>query len=561
MNRLKIVPTLLICLAALQFLIHLSLLLRGTEFLISRVCLDDTFYYVQTAWNVRVYGFPTFDGIHSTNGVQFLWFWMLASLAFIMPDRYSLLYVALFLCAILNQVGYLALWKIAKKTRRPIFIIVMACAWFFLNTRFPYYLNAMENSLHAACFWILLCSLMAALEAMQAERVITKGIIIATLASVLVVWARLDSVIYAGVLYLYLLWEVMRRARYRSVTLKLMAALLPLILFASGILFMGYYLMGGSFIPVSGLVKSDHFSLDGQTIHWLGKSIVRGFRLTFPVEIWRYFLRQPDNIFPPLARETMIGIGTMIALVICIPVVWFIKRDPLQIGGNEGKDGQGNYDTFRNLYGALIVASVLYIIYYSSSGINSTYAVWYLSPFFITCIATGAWIVEWVISKLVRIVDIRVGYYIVAAMGIACLSLTFACLYHLVGEPYDSEEPYTRVAVTTWMKETLSDQVICAAWNAGGLCFLSDRRVINLDGLINNTEYYREVLAFSKISPEKQVDKLIQYLDKNRVEYVIDNRDFVPDGIKARYRLAKRFPISESGGAIDVYKNPLADGR
>ncbi len=52
---------------------------------------DDTYYYLQTAWNARHLGFVTFDGINPTNGVQFLWFSILYGLTFLADDKSAFL--------------------------------------------------------------------------------------------------------------------------------------------------------------------------------------------------------------------------------------------------------------------------------------------------------------------------------------------------------------------------------------------------------------------------------------------------------------------------------------
>ena len=64
---------------------------------------DDTYYYLQTAWNARHVGFVTFDAINPTNGVQFLWFSILYGLSFLTGDKSAFLLAAssLLLCYLL----------------------------------------------------------------------------------------------------------------------------------------------------------------------------------------------------------------------------------------------------------------------------------------------------------------------------------------------------------------------------------------------------------------------------------------------------------------------------
>jgi hypothetical protein len=557
MTRSKPVLIFIICLAGLQLMIHLALITRGVDFIISRVTLDDTYYYLQTAWNMQVYGFPTFDGINSTNGVQFLWFWLLVALAFIVPSKYALLFLSLMLCALLNLSGYFAIWKIYRKNGHPVMSLIAVCSWFYLMARFPYYLAAMENSLHALFFWLLLLQTMMAVEDVQGGKPIGKRFVAITLLAVLAVWTRLDSAIYIAALYLYLEWYLLHHVAYRKSALRLTASVSPMLLLSAVVLFLGYYYMGGSFIPVSGLVKSDQIVLNQDIVKWLIKSVIRGFRLTFPVECWRLFIRQPDGFFPPLAGEGVIGPFTIGALVLIVLTGYRLKGNSLLEQLLNNHQSHADLNCFRGLYVTFLLASALYIVYYSSGGINSTYAVWYLSPFFVFCLATEALVVEKLLDRLPAAYQNIFRFIAVGTMLIACLGLTFSSFYHLVGTSYDLGEQYTRIAVARWMRENTEPETVFAAWNAGSLCFLSDRQVINLDGLINNNEYYQSVLIAAKISPELYEQRLLNYLNEKQVTFVIDNQSFIPAGLKTIYTLERVFPIAGGTGAIEVYKNPF----
>lgn len=74
-------------LAFAHWLIQLTLLLKPIEEITTLLTIDDTYYYLLTAWNLKAVGFATFDGINSTNGVQFLWFTLLAGLAYLVSTK------------------------------------------------------------------------------------------------------------------------------------------------------------------------------------------------------------------------------------------------------------------------------------------------------------------------------------------------------------------------------------------------------------------------------------------------------------------------------------------
>ncbi|WP_410960354.1 hypothetical protein, partial [Salmonella sp. SAL4431] len=54
-----------------------------------------------------------------------------------------------------------------------------------------------------------------------------------------------------------------------------------------------------------------------------------------------------------------------------------------------------------------------------------------------------------------------------------------------------------RYHAALWIAENSSPDTIFAAWNTGQLGFFSNRTFINLDGVINNVDYYERVLRGS----------------------------------------------------------------
>ena len=96
-------------LALLQIGYQGSFVLKGDEYIASHLTVDDTYYYLQTAWNTSRLGFVTFDGLHRTNGVQFFWFWMLVLLAKLLPGKIVFFHGAMFACVALNALAYTAI--------------------------------------------------------------------------------------------------------------------------------------------------------------------------------------------------------------------------------------------------------------------------------------------------------------------------------------------------------------------------------------------------------------------------------------------------------------------
>ena len=111
---------------------------------------DDTYYYLQTAWNARHVGFVTFDAINPTNGVQFLWFSILYGLSFLTNDKSVLLGLASTMAVVLACLPYAVIWRLSSDTwtsPRSLLTVVMAALWLVICLYRPnQYLVALESS-------------------------------------------------------------------------------------------------------------------------------------------------------------------------------------------------------------------------------------------------------------------------------------------------------------------------------------------------------------------------------------------------------------------------------
>jgi hypothetical protein len=94
------------------------------------------------------------------------------------------------------------------------------------------------------------------------------------------------------------------------------------------------------------------------------------------------------------------------------------------------------------------------------------------------------------------------------------------------------------------MAENSPPDAVFASWNAGQLGFFSNRKVINLDGVINSVDYYERVIRGST--------SLTDYLDENNVEFIVDydTYDSLPD-----LPVVQRFPLNDgSGRSIYIWR-------
>jgi len=489
------VSVLVLLVALTQLVLQLWQIARGEAFRATALACDDTFYYLQTAWNLRHLGSVTFDGLHPTNGVQFLWFWVTAGLAYLVSTKAALLTVTLVVCAGLNALCCVPMLRLARRLNQPALAVLLALAWAFVTARF--YLSGMENSLHAFILWCLVAELVAVLQRLTARPVRRPALERVTLLLVLLVWIRVDQALYAvvlgGLLGLLTLvragWSAARGTLVRSAVVAGLGAV---------ILLAGFEAMGGTWLPVSALIKSGYLgwgTAAGQ------EALLRGLEQAFPLSVLAAW-RLPAAWVAPLTA-VLAALVTFVGLVV-------VHRGAAE--GNAAARG------FAVALVALVILAAVHTAYLAGLGDFAVYGRWYFSPLFVTgTLLTGLalhGVSGWVAARMPAWpVAQRVALGGAAALLALCAGLrqswTFAS-----DARYARSLAFARYELAQWVAQNVEPSARCAAWSAGVLGYYSERTVINLDGLVNGADYYATVL--------KGRERLTDYLRNENVRFVID---------------------------------------
>lgn len=470
--------------AVIQLAAQVGLLFREVEYIVATLTIDDSYYYFQTAWNLKQFGFPTFDGLNPTNGVQLLWFWLLALIAWFVPTKLLFLKISLATGFLLNAFCHFSIWRIAKAIERPPLAIWMSGLWFLLNVGSVAYWRGLENSLHAAIFWAAIWQVVVYLKSV--ERGSRSSLWGVTLLLILNAWARIDAAVFSAILYIYCIVATppqLRNNKEMAGTglLALGGAILQLALFKW---------MGGSYLPVSALVK--------------GTGWKPGFGLFRP-------LLQLG--LPPGLPEVSGVFGLL--LFFLVRLITDLKDETER--------------SWFNLWQVLLLGNIVHLIILAPGGIPY----WYRTPeyvFWVITIATIALMIQRffaqtrfkAVSKILPLASTLLVLIFGGVIYAEYFSLFYSKLYS------------ARYSVAIWMSQNLDDDTICASWNAGQLGFFSQRRVINLDGLINSAEYYRTVLNGNM--------PLTEYLYNNQVDCIVDYTD---ERVPVHFPVIQEFPAAD----------------
>lgn len=279
-----------------------------------------------------------------------------------------------------------------------------------------------------------------------------------------------------------------------------------------------FRLMGGSFLPVSALIKTGNAG-QGTEIEPIDK-LIDVILLGMPSIL--------QGRFPALFL-ILLGIAGILFVIFARVVI---------------RDHSNEIKAFLNLWLCLLIGELIYQAYVALSGVEyRPYFIWYRSPSFIFWIVTGALIT---ILTFTRIKLDVTSHNVKKWTPVGLTFIIFAVAIYMFARSIDFTSGLyaARYHAALWIADNSPADTVFAAWNAGQLGFFSNRTFINLDGLINNLDYYERVLIGSV--------PLTDYLEENNVGYIVDYSIYhpLPD-----YPVVQSFPLHDgTGRSIHIWQ-------
>jgi hypothetical protein len=507
--------------ATVQLGLQLSLLARGIEYVTASLTIDDTYYYLQTAWNVKALGFATFDGRHATNGVQLLWFGIILLLAYLVETKTALLFATMVVTFLLNALCYLVILQLGVFLRRPMVALFLAGLWSLQSLPFRIYSMGMENSLHALVFWGVTWQSVVFLSRVKVG--LRPNFWALTIVLILNAWTRLDAALLSAVLYGYCLLQLGLAYRHNidwlvKRDLASVAGTGLLAVLGLAVQLASFWWLGGAILPVSALVKTSGAS--------------RGLS----IEGARKFLEVLVLGMPSVLQGRLPVVALTLLGLLGVGLVLWARRSIPKHSSRLG--------ALIDLWTCMLGGELLYHVYIALSGVEYTlYFAWYRSPSFIFWVITGALIAYFTYKRLAAFKRWP-ALILRASFALSLSTFALAIYFFIRSIAFQSQLYAVRYEAALWIAEHTSPDTTFAAWNAGQLGYFSNRTFINLDGVINSVDYYSQVLH----GPTP----LSEYLAANNVSYVVDYAIY--DTLDA-FGVVQRFPLNDgSDRSIAVWQ-------
>jgi hypothetical protein len=424
--------------------------------------VDDASYYLTAARNLAAGRGLTFDGIHPTNGFHPLWLLMLVPLFLLHATPETMIRLVALLQAILLSLAYLVFWRTQSKlfSARTAAITAIPFVYFvFLPC-----INGMESALLILMIAILYgYGLHLTQTQPNWRRAALLGLILGC-----VLLARLDMIFIALCL---LGWFSHRffpiETRSRAVAAVLVCSLAAAALVGPYLAF--NYLKFGSVMPISGALKSSfpHIALGANT----------------------------------LPRIAAVGRVNLISAALAIAwSLWTVIRTLR----NRSAADAGFYATATTIFAWAISMHFFYTMIFMKEDTFGWYFVIY--PLFGIVFVTGS------IDRMLNssLITRPLVYPATAALFAVAL-----IVWNQTRDPFPENggwhTPVYNAAV--WAREHTAPEAIFAMSDCGHFGFFSLRRVINLDGLVNDMNF-QSTLAEHRLN---------QYLRENEVDFLVQH--------------------------------------
>jgi hypothetical protein len=422
--------------------------------------VDDAYYYILTARNFVDTGIFSFDRINPTNGFHPLWMRILVLMYYAIgtdiPLDQQIFHVkliegALFILAI--GASLLFSFQQAEKNRA----ISTAYLGIALVLVYPYtnhlFLVGMESTLSVFLFILLL-------NAWQRERLTQLAFLLP-----LLFLARLETLFFIVIPLLFIFFLQRRISTVRKLLVSL-----PTVLVSVG--YLGYtFLQTGYYKPISGLLKSS---------------------FPIPHPQWTYFL-DPIWYGASTGKFYFVFLAPNLLLFLFLHTGLFVAS--ILIKGFYRENLRLKLTLF--LFALLLLANLLFFQKWNK-GIEWWY--WALPAIItggLTGLTTGSFFPE--------------SRFRGTANSVLVGLLSIFAIFYLISLPASLRKIANQDPLYDFIIQKLPEAAILGATDAGDIAFWTGKRIVNLDGLINNVELQEAILD----------KKLRNYLRKKKVGYLL----------------------------------------
>lgn len=448
--------------------------------------MDDGYYYFKIAQNLAAGDGSTFDGVNPTNGYHPLWLLCLLLVFWLANDPAQALLIGTAVQGIFLTVGVALTYGTVRLVFGRWAAVLTTLLWLFLTYRV--YLGGLEFSLQAL---LLIAIIYGYVRWFHSELPQQKRFyFLLGILSALAFLARIDTLLLSGILAAWLSWRAWRGGALPTLYPHLLSFITPVLLAVLGYVAINLVYFGHP-LPVSSAVKRDWsvYLLTQDPLYlahgWLGAKFAHVLR---PLRQFRaeWYVRG--------AALGTFGVGAL----------WL-----LGLIGRRYRRWREWFASMVQPWGPFVLYSVLSylaltLVYHAGLSFSGWYFV--IQPW-IGSAAVGALAMGWLevgqpsglgkprVCSAIQRITLRHQRGCLATVSLILLSglimlgtMRGVLQWQRQAQGINSASPLLDGVV--WARANLAADAVVGVWNAGTMGYLSERRVVNLDGVVNSWEFF-----------------------------------------------------------------------
>jgi hypothetical protein len=484
--------------------------------IVGKFFVEDYFYYLKVAENA-VNGKPvSFDGLNVTNGFHPLWMLVLTFLQVIVPTGSRLVVnLGIVVCGLFHLITAYLIYRVITSFDHPGAALAAVFFWLFNYHIFGLALGGLETSLYGMCIAGIIYLYVRNRTTLR----FGTGVFLGCLCA-LATLSRFDFILCVGVISLDRIW-IHRKQEIGMWIKELAGIIIPFVLILLP-WFLWSWRSSHTLLPLSNqaLMLTHKPPLTGE--HFFMDCFIRlRFALKWFSRIVPMYLRIPGG-FPELSLILLALLSTCAVLL-----------------------GRRKLGTFHGLW----VFGVWCVLHFSYYFLFAIPLVRYMYPLWIFGTIAGTLI----LGEFVRSSPRRHFMHI----GVVCLMLL--CFVGIMGKSrvtwregtvahlYHNQHETMYGRAVPWIRENTAPEETVGSFNAGIYGYYSGRRVINLDGVINNN-------ALQALREKR----LVEYLWKNEIDYLIDWENSITSYFT---KFSGKDDFRKSLALLHVIEHPTGPGK
>lgn len=505
--------------------------------------VDDSYYYLQTAWNFKKYFYFTFDGLNQTYGFQPLWMLISTLISFIAPDKIIFFKSVLIFSAFLYLICGILIYQITIRIIKGKLKYLPSIIW-YLNPDLVQTFNSGKENLIAIFILLLILLILFKLRNQKSKfSFIALGILCG-----LIILTRVNSLVLILLIIIFLFVN----KNYLSSKVDILYFIIPLILVVSPWLIFAY-LNYNTIFPTSGTVKllgaQSSILIYLERIYSFGdvawiKSILNPFEWQLYENNLAINLPSISNTFNYAFKflpTNTFGFGFYGLIKDYISpykylfeiLYFFLLFSPFLIVSLRIQ----KLSFIKEIY-----TSIIEKIYHSPLLILILYAIINL---FVNYLLLSKWILysTWYsfpetlcILLIVGLTIDKVGTtmrfnnkikYLRYYTNLVLIFLILNFCIQLMPKTYKPNSSFNSQAweAKDWMLKNIPARSLIGCFSSGILGYwMENYRVVNLDGLINSPDFVRNTLPNYILFKNNlsNTNLMLEYLNNNKIDYVAD---------------------------------------